>query len=270
MVTIEIMGGLGNQLFQIFALISFSLKYKRTFYFEKTLSYNPKRPRYWDTFFKKLEIYLKEPIYYIPMFRENEFHYTSIPSIANENFKFFGYYHSYKYFAGYEYEIYKMIGLKELKETVELKGRDNISLHFRIGDYKNLQKHYSILSVQYYINALSQVINDTEKKDWNVICFYEKDDELIANDNINILQNHFPSIHFERVNHDYKDYEQLLMMSKCNHNIIANSTFSWWGAYLNENIDKKVYYPNVWFGTELIKNDTKDLFPFDWIEVSNT
>jgi hypothetical protein len=65
---------------------------------------------------------------------------------------------------------------------------------------------------------------------------------------------------------DLEDWEQLLMMSSCGHNIIANSTFSWWGAYLNSNPDKIVCYPETWFGPKA-QHDTLDLFPEDWIKV---
>jgi hypothetical protein len=56
------------------------------------------------------------------------------------------------------------------------------------------------------------------------------------------------------------------MMSLCNHNIISNSTFSWWGAWLNNNQNKKVIAPSLWFG-ELIKHPTTDIIPKEWIKL---
>ena len=58
----------------------------------------------------------------------------------------------------------------------------------------------------------------------------------------------------------------MLLMSNCNHNLIANSTFSWWGAYFNSNTERKVCYPSVWFGPEC-RNSTRDLFPENWVKV---
>jgi len=59
----------------------------------------------------------------------------------------------------------------------------------------------------------------------------------------------------------------MISMSCCTHNIIANSTFSWWSAYLNENNDKIVCYPSLWFGNELQNKDTCDLFLDNWKKI---
>jgi hypothetical protein len=59
----------------------------------------------------------------------------------------------------------------------------------------------------------------------------------------------------------------MLIMSHCKHNIIANSTFSWWGAYFNQHKENKVYYPSLWFGPELAFKKTYDLFPPEWNKI---
>jgi hypothetical protein len=64
-----------------------------------------------------------------------------------------------------------------------------------------------------------------------------------------------------------KDYLDLYAMSMCEHNIICNSTFGWWGAYLNENKNKKIIAPRLWFGTSLGHLNTSDLIPNDWIKI---
>jgi hypothetical protein len=72
---------------------------------------------------------------------------------------------------------------------------------------------------------------------------------------------------FHKVPDMFEDWKQMLLMSVCDHNIIANSTFSWWSADLNQNPGKIVCYPGTWFGPALKKHDTRDLFPKEWIKV---
>jgi len=273
MITIEIMGGLGNQLFQIFTLISYCSIYRKNYqsfiYFENRPSNRILyRPYYWDNFLKSLKPLLRNTIHNIPILKEPTFNYTKIPIVNNDSFKLYGYFQSYKYFENEKENIFKMIKLKEQKEDIKIDCDNKVSLHFRMGDYKKLQQYHPILSINYYINAIDKLIKDTNKNDWNIIYFYEKEDEVIVNDRINILKEKYKYIIFEPINEKYKDYEQMLIMSKCNHNIIANSSFSWWGAYFNENKNKNVYYPDVWFGEKIQKN-TKDLFPSEWLKITN-
>jgi hypothetical protein len=63
----------------------------------------------------------------------------------------------------------------------------------------------------------------------------------------------------------FKNHEELFAMSLCKHNIIANSTFSWWAAWLNNNPDKMIVSPDEWFKWKKIRN--KDLLPKDWIKI---
>ena len=70
-----------------------------------------------------------------------------------------------------------------------------------------------------------------------------------------------------KVKDDIPDWKQLLIMSICHHNIIANSTFSWWGAYFNTNPTKLVCYPNAWFGIKKQNYIMNDLFPENWKKI---
>ena len=267
MITIEIMGGLGNQLFQVFTLISYGLSNNALIYFENIESNNLDRPRYWNNLLSELKILLKQPINNIPILKENSFHYTEIQFINNVNYKLFGYYQSYKYFIHHQDTIYKMLRINEKKEEIKIDCSEKVSLHFRLGDYKKLTDYHPILSINYYIKALEDLIKNTNRNDWNILYFYETTDEEIIKEKIHKLKNIFSTLTFEPIEHVYKDYEQMLIMSKCNHNIIANSSFSWWGAYLNENKNKKVYYPSNWFGPKLSNKNTKDMYPKEWIKI---
>ena len=279
MLITKLMGGLGNQLFQIFTLMSVSIDndidFKIFEYKDDKVSphdINSKRNSFWDTLFKN--IYDKTfksisgPIY---QYNENIFHYTAFPKIRDKsnNYSLFGYFQSYKYFQNNLKKILDLLKWHEIKKPYGNKYdyKNTVSLHFRIGDYINIQTHHPILPIDYYKNSLDRLIADTDKNDWNILYFYEKNDKDIVDRSINELKNKYPNLYFIEINHNLDDWEQMICMTFCSHNIIANSTFSWWGAYLNNN-DNHVYYPDVWFGSAIRNKNLNDLFLNDWQKVT--
>jgi hypothetical protein len=141
-----------------------------------------------------------------------------------------------------------------------------VSLHFRLGDYLEKQEYYRVLPTKYYAEALKQVIAKIGMG-IHVLCFFEEGDRGRVKISIDVLKQTFQGIIFEEVDTRISDWEQMLKMSVCEHNIIANSTFSWWGAHLNANPDKIVCCPDVWFGPGMHHNDIGDLIQDDWIRV---
>ena len=181
----------------------------------------------------------------------------------------FGYFQNEKYFKSQYENIIKLIGLKVQQEKIIIPEK-SISLHFRIGDYALPCKKdvHPIMPLNYYIKALNIILLGKVSQKWNVLYFCEKQDSNTVEKKITKLKNEFPKLTFIKAGDDKEDWEQMLMMSCCEHNIIANSSFSWWGAYFNGNNDKIVCYPSVWFGSKYSDKDTSDLCPNSWELIS--
>ena len=266
------MGGLGNQLFQIFCGISYAIENNIDFKIVKAkcdkvspVDNKSLRPTYWENFFINLSKFTCVNIN-ILTYNEPIFTYNKIPYI-NKDFKLFGYYQSPKYFENYYKSIIEIIELDKQKAEIKEKYKEYfndkvISLHFRIGDLKNNKGHGPVLNNKYYINAIKNILEKDNTCD-TVLYFNEKQDNYIVENMINNIKKSYPQLNFMQCSYEIEDWEQLLLMSCCYHNIIANSTFSWWAAYFNSNSEKIICYPNVWFGPKC-NNSTRDLFPENW------
>ena len=276
------MGGLGNQLFQIFTTIAYSLLTQNTFQFSNKKCLTPEgasktvRFSYWDTFLSPLEGFttnnMPENMY---VYKEPSFSYNPMPVWYRTKYNIMldGYFQSYIYFEKCKQRLFNMINLEEQKEAIEAKYpftefEKTISVHFRMGDYKKLPNFHPIMTIDYYITAIKEIMAKTKNEITTIMYFYEEndDDKDTVADNIRVLQDLYPSIKFIRASAIMEDWEQMLLMSCCKYNVIANSTFSWWGAYFNTYPDKIVCYPSVWFGKSAPHN-TNDLFPESWIKI---
>lgn len=307
MISCIIMGGLGNQLFQIYTTMALSMEMKTNFSFPVNKIETDKRSdTYWDSFLKELHkntsfIDIKKLQY--PMYRENGFKYNKIqilPEVYRKNgsIMLYGYFQSYKYFEKEHKSISQYIGINESRLEVEntyykkYKNMNIISMHFRLGDYKNLQNCHPILEDDYYINSIKFILHKSQNnKKWKVLYFCEEEDAVEVENRVKKInasckeyleeqkhenkrdKKYDQEIEFERAvdkGAPLKDWQQLLLMSCCQHNIIANSSFSWWAAFFNNNRDKIVCYPETWFGPQLAHHDTSDLCPKSWTKIKNT
>ena len=282
MITCNLIGGLGNQLFQIFTTLSYAIKLKERFYFlnSETIGTGITKVRntYWNNLLYKLNSFLTYDLPKFVVVRETGFTFNDIISeinknkISNINSCLYGYFQSYKYFQNNYETIYRLLGIKKQKETLlEVHNISNlgntVSMHFRLGDYKLYPNVYPIMSYEYYKKSLFFLENHNHKQNksnLDILFFCEDEDLEDVNIIIEQLKNEFPKNTFSRASNILKDWEQMLLMSSCKHNIIANSSFSWWGAYFNSNADKIVCYPEVWFANN---TDTSDLCPLEWIKM---
>lgn len=286
MITCKIIGGLGNQLFQIFTAIEYALTNSKPIFFLNNYQLgngengSTIRYTYWNTFLSELKPFLKNmnEIPKLLFVKESNFNYEKLPKNFKDGYGtiLVGYFQSPLYFDKYKDSICKLIKLdnkkhilkqKLLKEENTINLDNTISMHFRLGDYKKYLDKYIILSESYYINALTYILNNTTNKSIKVLYFCEEEDIDDVNNIIIILKEKFTLLNFCRANPFLEDWEQLLYMSLCSHNIIANSTFSWWGAYFNNNSNKIVCYPEEWF-TKKSQINTVNLCPDDWVKIS--
>ena len=289
MITVLINGGLGNQLFQVFATLAAAIRNGDTCYFlYTTRDATGKRATYWNTLLHNLRSMTVistqanvERFMQLPVHQELGFHYNHIPSKTAMNatpLKLVGYFQSDKYFADVRDEIYDKLQLLEQQQHIRAMfaesswfswGTLTVAMHFRIGDYAHIQEAHPVLSLEYYSQALKRVmarVPDIDKI--NVLIFSEARDNDDIADHMHQLRADpaFLRCRFHNVPDMVEDWKQMLLMSVCDHNIIANSTFSWWGAYLNQNPGKIVCYPSTWFGPALQNHDTRDLFPASWVK----
>jgi len=287
MIIISLKGGLGNQLFQIFTCMNYSIESKKEFFIDDS-HYNlvddriTKRETYWNSIFKELK---NKSIKWdkrldgekFDIFKEKGFEYNEIPKYKGD-ICLIGYFQSYKYFEKNYNTICEVLNIRKKKEDIIKKYKYDYknlcSIHFRIGDYKKNLDCHLILSEKYYKSAINIMLKKGIKK---FLVFYEKDDIKDVNrilDSLNSVAgvgvvgcNGVVRGEFIMIDCGIVDYDQILIMSNCFGNIIANSSFSWWGAYLNYN--KNVCYPSSWFGKKMAYKSLKDLFPTGW-QVVNT
>ena len=271
MISVDIMGGLGNQLFQIMTAFAYSKKYRNPLIIKRG-SHSPSctyRNVYWNNFLEGLQKYLINRNIDLPVYNEKSFEYNKLPKISeSDDIKLSGYFQSYKYFDEYKSELLAEIDWYAKRDAVKSKITDvnpgyMVSLHFRIGDFKNLENH-PIMPMEYYINAIKYI--EARESNVKILYFCEEDDkDFVFNNYINPLRTIFENITFTQTKIKLEDWEQMIAMSLCKHHIIANSTFSWWSAYLADDKYKKlICYPDIWFNSTLI-NNMMDLFPGHWI-----
>jgi hypothetical protein len=191
---------------------------------------------------------------YAPVVQEKFFHFDEeLFNLCPNDVSLLGYFQSEKWFKNIESQIKDDFSFKnEIIEPCEemIKQLSNpISLHIRRGDFlKNSQNHFN-LEIDYYEKALSSFEQDRE------VIIFSDDPEWCK------LQEIFSNDRF-MVSESSNSYVDLCLMTLCSDHIIANSSFSWWGAWLSQS--KKVIAPKNWFGPNLNHNNTKDLYCENW------
>jgi len=178
--------------------------------------------------------------------REVSFTYHPVHVFSGRNYDMHGFFQSEKYFSHCAPIIRKAFDF--IPEIKTVKHIDKVAVHVRRGDYLAMPNHHIVLPMAYYYKAMVQ---------------FKGAKFLIFSDDIPWCKEQNWAGHDVSFSENKDEVQDLYDMSVCTHNIIANSSFSWWGAWLNQRPDRKVIAPKLWFGSQL-RHDTKDLIPDTW------
>lgn len=182
---------------------------------------------------------------------------------ANGSKLYFGYWQNQRYFIDIEEEIKSSFQFKnELSEKNEtylhsIRQSNSISVHIRRGDYIGHESLGGLCSLEYYQNAIAIIQAKIESASF----FIFSDDMEWCKNNLLLPAN----TTFVEGNKGQNSYVDMQLMSNCKHNVIANSSFSWWGAWLNQNLEKIVIAPGKWINDDNY-NDS-DIIPKAWLKI---
>ncbi|RAJ08397.1 glycosyl transferase family 11 [Chitinophaga skermanii] len=281
MVIVQLKGGLGNQMFQYAAGRCLSLQHQSPLLLDIN-SYDAQQLRRYDLDCFNIEAGLSTeadvrqfdrsflrkvfdrllPAHKRKMYRELHFHFDPGFYKATPPLYLKGYWQSEQYFKPVEEQIRRDFTFKTPfsaaveEKAVELRGRESVAVHFRRGDYKDpeMLRVHGIVGLDYYDAAIMQMQATVPGAKFYI---FTDDPEWVRTNvpwqvPLEILSGNLTHTHLE----------DLYLMSQCRHQIIANSSFSWWAAWLNKNADKQVFTPQKWFGIK--ERNTKDLIPAAW------
>lgn len=281
MIIIQFSGGLGNQMFQYALYKKLELREKEVFADRNFYKIYPKVKYDLDIF--QLEIKEAELNHKLKLadtqngftnkvrrklcgrrkswYKEKESGRFDKDVFELTNAYLEGYWQSEKYFCDIRDEIIKAFTFKDSKSSKNIEmlqlilGSNSVSIHIRRGDYlseQNLEIYGGICTIEYYKKAAQFI----EKRIDSPTFF------VFSND-IEWVKRHFflKNAYYIDWNQNDENYYDMYLMSKCRHNIIANSSFSWWGAWLNQNKEKLIISPPKWFN----KREAPDIICEDWI-----
>ena len=259
-------GGIGNVLFKLAVSISVAIDnsvdyiFSNEFIRDKDLAMvtkgYPDYRVYYTNILRNIQFIDKLPAPYV-VYREPNFHYNAIPYTEGTNLVLDGGFQSEKYF---ENNKDKIIDLFKVSSEIEKAIKDSapqvenlVSIHVRRGDYVGQEQYHPLTTKEYYQRAVEVIGIDKTY--------------LVFSDDLNMchsLLDFIPNVLYTSAQTDWIEF---YTMSLCGDNIIANSSFSWWAAYLNPNPNKKVIAPSKWFGPAYDHFNTKDLLPKSWIKL---
>jgi hypothetical protein len=287
MIIVKLCGGIGNQMFQVAAGLALAVHYKTDLKFDINFFRNvdnsseivPSRKFRIGAFNRKYEIadmdeislfsdgkksianrlksYLIKPVRLIDSWDP-----TGFINKSSKNVYLDGYFQSEDYFSDYKALILEYFKFPELEHELLpiAKGileTNSVSLHFRRGDYtgnEDVKKIHNVCDAEYYRKAIEYI-----KK------YYQDIELYLFSDEPDWIRENFESLIKYSIVSTGSDINDMHLMSLCKHNIIANSSFSWWAAWLNRYINKTVIAPVKWFAYDIVNQD--HIVPDGWIRI---
>lgn len=276
MVSVELMGGLGNQMFQIAACIAYAKKHDLKYHIPALASnghhgnevyFHHLQHAEWDQD--------KEPVYY----HEPQFSFSEIPLVKidpeKQNLILKGLFQSYKYFEFYKQEVIKAFNFVPRREM----NVRTVGIHVRRGNYLLYPERHPVVTENYLLNAIKYFLaNDTHNYQFR---FFSDDIVWCKEFTLKFLSN---PVSGKWVGFSFSEgttaVQDMCVLAMCDSLILSNSTFSLWAAHLNKNSGKTVIYPSEWFGPAYKLEglsysytgsetflDTKDICPDEWIKM---
>jgi hypothetical protein len=247
-------GRLGNQLFFVASTIGIAIKNNTDYGFTTQMGHSGLD--YQSVFLKELPITGSVP---------NNKHYQNgfcYEDVIISDAELIGYYQSEKFFEHCRGVIKEQFEFKPniigdiLQQYPDIK--DSLSIHIRRGDYVNQSNHHPTIPLSYYEKILS-----FNKQNYKKIFVFSDDTEWVKQ---NFVGDEYILPQFNYNN----DLYCFILMSLSQDNVISNSTYSWWAAWLNKNENKKVFSPHhkQWFGPMYNNLNTEDIIPESWIQIN--
>ena len=271
------LGRLGNQMFEYAALRGIAARHSYDWMIPTPDRKGIENYSLHDCF--KLSPDRNEGIMFDQYAQEPHFHFSNeLFEKCPDNVSLHGFFQSWRYFANVKDEIRKDFTFHDgilnpcLEMMEELEGQEPIMLHVRRGDpnltdprgfkwaYTQCGSMHPVQPVEYYEKALKHF-----RKDQPVIVFSDSVDWVKEQDFFKPDRFMISEPEDKYADGSFTPYADLCLMSLCSHAIIANSSMSWWGAWLQTNPDKIVIAPKMWFGPDYKDKDTKDLYCPEWI-----
>jgi len=280
MIIVRLSDGLGNQMFQYAFGRALSARHGVPLRLDLSAYRHERKRSYGLNRFLTLEAFVTdeearcvvtrplastEPWWSQPVVKEPHFHYDDNVTRVPSSGYFVGYWQSERHFRDLaalirlEFTPKQPLAGVNLDVARMIASRNAVSLHVRRGDYvsdRTVNTLHGVCSLDYYRSAVAHVAARVEKPEFFV--FTDDPDWTRAN-----LKLDFPA-YLVTQNQD-APVEDLRLMTLCRHHIIANSSFSWWGAWLGERPGQVVCAPQRWFGT--YPHDTRDLVPERWVRL---